>query len=388
MQHILEQDRTQEEAARKAAADAIDLAARMEEAARSKERPPPAKGMLVIHGFNLEDIEKDFARFRYLFVKGVSSALDIPSGCVEILDVTQGSIRLEFRLHASPAGRGDRRDGAELMAALQEQLVSASSHFRRGKFAEYAASAELWRDGNLNPQPLLGSRRPVLCDAEVQAADWDFLVTQAWALTENEMEKCEAAEAVLRATNDELARVESAIADLQRAEEQRRMDLQRRKEEETMQRTVKEQCRAAAEAEARRKAEEEEARRKKERQEEEERRAASEAEAQQTAAEEEARLKREEQELAEMQQRRAEEERERQRREEEERQERERAMHEEEEQRRQREELGKRPCEETLLAQQRCAEVTLQVAPSTCSSLFFRPDVPLSTSGVHLLTFL
>mmetsp|Transcript_19405 Transcript_19405/g.51841 ORF Transcript_19405/g.51841 Transcript_19405/m.51841 type:complete len:670 (+) Transcript_19405:64-2073(+) len=360
MQHIAEQDRAEEEAARKAASDEAELAAKMEEAAKLKVRPPAATGMLVIHGFNLADIEKDMARFRYLFVKGVSAALSIPSGCVEILDITQGSIRLEFRLHASPVGRGDPRDGSQLMSALQEQIVSSSSHFRRGKFAEFAASAELWQDGKPKPQPLGTGRRTVMCDAEEQASDWDFFVKRAWALVEHEMDKCEAAEAALRATNDEFARVEAAIAEIQSAEEERRLKAQRRKEEK----------------EARRRAMEEE---------EERRRVAGESEAQRKAAEEQEALRKREEEELERQRQEAEEKIAAQRREEE-RQQAERRK--EEEERRLRDEAEAKHLQDE--AQRRCAEVTIQVAaPSTHSSMFLlRPDLPLSIGGTPLLTFL
>lgn len=102
----------------------------------------PAKGWMVIYEHDFAKIAKNLAAFRHLFMKSVATALGIPMGCVEVLNITRGSVVIEFLLH--PSGRdNDSRDGSMLKDALALQLASPHSSLRKGSFKDYAVSAEL-----------------------------------------------------------------------------------------------------------------------------------------------------------------------------------------------------------------------------------------------------
>jgi hypothetical protein len=103
---------------------------------------PPARGWLVIHGGDFAKVAKNLPAFRHLFMRSVSTALGIPMGCVEVVNVTRGSVVVEFLLR--PSGRGsDTRGGEELKEAFAQQLSLSHSALRKGPFKDYVASAEL-----------------------------------------------------------------------------------------------------------------------------------------------------------------------------------------------------------------------------------------------------
>lgn len=214
----IEEDKAMEEAAQRVAQREADAAQAREEAAAAKLVLSSAKATLIIHGHDLAEVEKDLASFRYIFVKGVSSALDIPSGCVEVLDIVQGSIRVFFKLHPA-CRRGDFREGAELLLALEEQLGSASSMLRRGKFQEYAASAELLREGS--EASTLPRTVRLRCDTEVQATDWECTLKEVLGMLDDEQKQYHAAESGLQAIHEEVAEVDAAIARLQLGPQER-----------------------------------------------------------------------------------------------------------------------------------------------------------------------
>jgi len=102
----------------------------------------PAKIWMVIYEKDFSEIAKNLASFRHLFMRSVSTALGIPMGCIEVINIARGSVVVEFLLH--PSGRGnDTRDGETLKAALAQQLSSPHSALRKGSFKDYAQSAEL-----------------------------------------------------------------------------------------------------------------------------------------------------------------------------------------------------------------------------------------------------
>ena len=77
-------------------------------------------------------IAGDLPAFRQLFCKGLCSALGLPAhgNCVEVLNVSSGSIVVEFLLR--PRAHTDSRSAFELSQLLEKQLCSAYSALRRG----------------------------------------------------------------------------------------------------------------------------------------------------------------------------------------------------------------------------------------------------------------
>lgn len=103
---------------------------------------PPSRSWLVIHGADFPKVAKNLPAFRHLFMRSVSTALGIPMGCVEVVNVTRGSVVVEFLLR--PSGRAsDTRDGETLKQAFAQQLSLPHSALRKGPFKDYIASAEL-----------------------------------------------------------------------------------------------------------------------------------------------------------------------------------------------------------------------------------------------------
>lgn len=100
------------------------------------------RGFMVVHGADFAVVAKDLTSFRRSFIRGVSAALGLPVGCVEVVNVTRGSVVVEFVLHAAGRG-GDTRDPAMLREILEQQLTSKHSALRRGQFGQYAETAEL-----------------------------------------------------------------------------------------------------------------------------------------------------------------------------------------------------------------------------------------------------
>jgi hypothetical protein len=107
-----------------------------------KPEPVPVMAWMVIHGGDFADVAKDLAGFRRLFTKSVSAAIGIPVGCIEVQNITRGSIVVEFLIHP-PLRGGDTRDVASLVLSLENQLRASYSALRKGPFGPYAESAEL-----------------------------------------------------------------------------------------------------------------------------------------------------------------------------------------------------------------------------------------------------
>jgi len=101
-----------------------------------------AHSWMVVHGAEFASIAKDLAGFRRLFIRSVSQSLGVPSGCIEVINVSHGSIVIEFKIH--PANRGgDMREASALVLLLEQQLGCPHSALRRGPLGFYAESAEL-----------------------------------------------------------------------------------------------------------------------------------------------------------------------------------------------------------------------------------------------------
>jgi len=189
----------------------------------SSEEPelPPSRNWLVIHGADFPKVAKNLPAFRHLFMRSVSAALGIPMGCVEVMNVTRGSVVVEFLLR--PSGRAsDPRDGETLKQAFAQQLTLAHSALRKGPFKDYVASAELvdrsqqksrslvdTTVNTITPSPIGGSKPP----AVVSSSQDDSLVQQVKELSEQNqqvMQDLEEAEAEARRWK---AAAEEAIAD-------------------------------------------------------------------------------------------------------------------------------------------------------------------------------
>merc|ERR1719375_2858070 len=97
---------------------------------------------MVIYGTDFSRVAKDLPEFRQKFMRNVATALGIPMGCVEVINITRGSVVIEFLLR--PSGRGgDTRDAETLKQALAQQLALPHSALRKGPFKDYVQSAEL-----------------------------------------------------------------------------------------------------------------------------------------------------------------------------------------------------------------------------------------------------
>ncbi|CAJ1366763.1 unnamed protein product [Effrenium voratum] len=98
---------------------------------------------LIIQGHEFSSIAKDLPGFRQSFCKSVCSSLGLPGhgNCVEIVNVTNGSIIIEFLLR--PRRHTDSRSGLELSQILDKQLSCPYSALRRGPLGKFLGSAFL-----------------------------------------------------------------------------------------------------------------------------------------------------------------------------------------------------------------------------------------------------
>jgi len=98
---------------------------------------------LVIQNHEFASIAKDLPEFRHVFCKSICSALGLPAhgNCVEVVNVTNGSIIVEFLLR--PRAHTDSRTAFELSMLLDKQLNSPYSALRRGPLGKYLGSALL-----------------------------------------------------------------------------------------------------------------------------------------------------------------------------------------------------------------------------------------------------
>jgi len=98
---------------------------------------------LLIQNHEFSSIAKDLPEFRHLFRKSVCYALGLPThgNCVEVLNITSGSILVEFLLR--PRSNTDSRSAFELSMLLEKQLHSPYSALRCGALGKYLGNALL-----------------------------------------------------------------------------------------------------------------------------------------------------------------------------------------------------------------------------------------------------
>lgn len=200
----------------------------IEEKEAAKAAIQPARGWMIIHGADFVSLSKDINHFRHLFVKCVAQALDVPSGVITIVDITPGSVVVEFLVHPSMRG-GDRRTAVELLIALAEHIINGKSVLRRGHFRDYAASAELLvgETRKTAVRPLSITDGIICCDQAVQCCNPQAVLEEVLARLDTELKRAEAAE----------ERCKEAVADLRRRDEsvtalKKHVKLARQQEEE------------------------------------------------------------------------------------------------------------------------------------------------------------
>eukprot|EP00405_Crypthecodinium_cohnii_P017845 CAMPEP_0206458650 /NCGR_PEP_ID=MMETSP0324_2-20121206/23695_1 /ASSEMBLY_ACC=CAM_ASM_000836 /TAXON_ID=2866 /ORGANISM="Crypthecodinium cohnii, Strain Seligo" /LENGTH=311 /DNA_ID=CAMNT_0053930027 /DNA_START=1 /DNA_END=937 /DNA_ORIENTATION=- len=213
------------------------------------------------------------AEVQILFVKGISSALGIPSGCVEIMEVTDG-VLVDFVLH--PGGReGDHRDGHMLLVEMGEQLLDHTSQLRKGAFGEYALSAELLPGGiglSSSQRFALASRAvaaaaaasssssglgrqdrpPTLCNGKVQAKDWGELLLCVQDKIREETLSLRDAEREVQEGNDRITALDREIAELRRLKAEREEEKRRKEAEDRRLEMERRQAELEARMEAKR----------------------------------------------------------------------------------------------------------------------------------------
>mmetsp|Transcript_8967 Transcript_8967/g.21255 ORF Transcript_8967/g.21255 Transcript_8967/m.21255 type:complete len:548 (+) Transcript_8967:85-1728(+) len=193
----------------------------------------PSRGWMVVHGADFVTVSKELARFRHLFVKCVAQALDIPSGILTVVDVTPGSVVVEFLVHPS-ARAGDNRNATQLLIALAEQLINSNSTLRRGHFGAYAASAEL----------LVGETRRkavhalsiadgvICCDQSVQCCSPQAVLDEVLARLRIEQRRAESAEDKYKQAVIELRRRDESVKSLTKLLGQAKQQEEEKKEEQ------------------------------------------------------------------------------------------------------------------------------------------------------------
>ncbi|CAJ1346099.1 unnamed protein product [Effrenium voratum] len=193
----------------------------------------PARGWMVVHGADFVTVSKEMARFRHLFVKCVAQALDVPSGILTIVDVTPGSVVVEFLIHPSLRG-GDRRSAIQLLVALAEQLINGKSTLRRGHFSAYAASAELLvgETRRTAVHPLSIADGVICCDQSVQCCNPQAVLDEVLARLETENKRAEVAEEKYRQAVIELRRRDESVKSLTKLLDQAKQQEEEKKEEE------------------------------------------------------------------------------------------------------------------------------------------------------------
>ncbi|CAK0833997.1 unnamed protein product [Prorocentrum cordatum] len=97
---------------------------------------------MIMPDEDFASIAKELAAFRQMFVKSVSVALGLPSECVEVVNVTQGSVVVDVILR--PAGSlHDTRTAWDLVHALEQQIANPHSALRKGPLAHRVRGAEI-----------------------------------------------------------------------------------------------------------------------------------------------------------------------------------------------------------------------------------------------------
>lgn len=205
----------------------------IEEKEAAKAAVEPARGWMIIHGADFVAISKDIARFRHLFAKCVAQALEVPSGVITIVDITPGSVVVEFLVHPSMRG-GDRRTATQLLIALAEHLINGKSVLRRGHFSVYAASAELLvgETRRTAVHPLAISDGVICCDQAVQCCSPQAVLEEVLARLKTEQKRAEDAEERCKEAILELKRRDESVQSLTKLVNLARQQEQEKKEEE------------------------------------------------------------------------------------------------------------------------------------------------------------
>ncbi|CAE7680431.1 GCP1 [Symbiodinium pilosum] len=224
---------SEEDGGRMQAAEALKEKSRarqqeLQEKEMAKAAIKPAKGWMIVHGADFVIVSKELARFRHLFVKCVAQALEVPSGILTVIDITPGSVVVEFLVHPS-ARAGDNRNATQLLIALADQLINSTSTLRRGHFGAYAASAELLvgETRRTAVHPLSITDGIICCDQSVQCCSPQAILDEVLARLEVEQRRAEAAEEKYKQAVIELRRRDESVKSLTKL-----LDLAKQQEEE------------------------------------------------------------------------------------------------------------------------------------------------------------
>lgn len=229
------------------------------------QREPPEHVWLVIHAADYDMLSKDLPHFRHIVTRSISTALGVPIGCVEMLDLSAGARGGAVAALALCGGRG--RGAGELRRELGQQLRSTSSALRRGHLAEYLTSAEMLlsspspspRDAEDGPGAAQEVAYTYAIDRGVEARDHSTTLVEVVALMRREQARLEAAEAAHQSALSELQARGEVVAKLQeelaarkglREEqdaEERRLEEERLREEQAAQERLLEEQAAQAE---------------------------------------------------------------------------------------------------------------------------------------------
>jgi len=222
------------EAARKMREKEAAERAKAAELEAAKAAIRPAKAWMIIHGADFDEVSKDLPKFRHTFIRSAAHSLDLPSGCVEIIDVTPGSVVVEFLVHQS-SRKGDARTAQELVLLLAEQLINAKSRFRNSNLAAYAASAELLTGPTRSTAaaPLGFFSDTILCEQAIQFCNPQSVLDEVLARLDIETQRAQEAESKERRALQELKKCDETVKALKDLiERAKREEAERKAEEE------------------------------------------------------------------------------------------------------------------------------------------------------------
>jgi len=229
---LADEDEDREKTAQLLKAQQLQRAREMEAAAAAKAAIKPVKAFMVIHGADFASVSRDLPKFRHTFIKGIAKALDVPSGIITVLDVTPGSVVVEFLVYPPTRG-GDKRSATDLLVEVAEQLITSRSALRRGHFAQYATSAELLVGSTLSRAvcPLAIGNGTICCEQAVQFCDPQAVLDEILARLEIEQKRAEVAEESQRQVLLELRKRDESIKALKDLLQRRRREEEERKAE-------------------------------------------------------------------------------------------------------------------------------------------------------------
>mmetsp|Transcript_131601 Transcript_131601/g.281397 ORF Transcript_131601/g.281397 Transcript_131601/m.281397 type:complete len:518 (+) Transcript_131601:91-1644(+) len=207
--------------------------------------PGPPHSWVVMHGGDFAEVAKDMPGFKRTFAKSVATALRLPAGCVDVINVVHGSIIVEFVVTSA-----DEREHPELVELLAQQFGTAFSTLRSKKspLAPFLAGGATLLEKppyGYGGAPGMADGRgggmtgPALVDMETDTADLDGIealgtpriraavpledeattdlevqLREALAQLDAARAEQEEAEAAERAALEELAQKDAVIADL------------------------------------------------------------------------------------------------------------------------------------------------------------------------------